>query len=563
MSVADCRLRSRYALTMAATTELSPVTGTHDPGNHIHPEPEGFLRKYVFSTDHKVIGIQYFITTMVFLALGGLLAEFIRVELLTPNAHFVSPETYNEIYTAHGTVMVWMVIIPLLTGAFGNFVMPLMLGQRDVAFPWLNMLAFWIFPVAGCLFFTSFLFGAATAGWVEYPPISLVSGAGTNIWCASVWLLALSTTLTSINFIATMLLMRPKGMVFTRMPILIWAQLITAVMSLIATSALMAAISALFIERVFGVPFYDPARGGSPLLWQHMFWFYSHPAVYLMIIPAFGIVSEIFPTFARKPLFGYKMVAFSTVVIGFLSFLVWAHHMFTSGLAPFLQLPFMIITMIIALPTGVKIFSWVTTLFGGKIHLTTSMLFAVGFIATFTIGGISGVFLAAVPFDLQAHGTYFIVAHIHYVLFGGSMFAVFAGIYYWFPKASGRLLNETLGKTHFWLTMVAFNATFLPMHWLGLEGMSRRVAVYDPRFQFWNDFASVASFVLAASTLVFFANLMWSMARGRRAQGNPWGGRTLEWQTTSPPPYYNFANAITVHDLPYDFSRPLPYDGLD
>ncbi|MGZ3498987.1 MAG: cytochrome c oxidase subunit I [Vulcanimicrobiaceae bacterium] len=545
---------------MAATT--IPHAPREAGFSHLHPEPQSFVRKYLFSIDHKIIGIQYFVTSLVFLALGGLLAELIRVQLMHASGGFLSADTYNEVYTAHGTVMVWMVIIPLLTGGFGNYVMPLMLGQRDVAFPWLNMVAFWTFPLAGLLFFSSFLFGAPAAGWVEYPPMSLQGGIGTTIWCASVWLLAFSTTLTSVNFLATMLLMRPRGMTLTRMPLLIWAQLITAAMSLIATSALMAAVSALFLERVFGVPFFDPAQGGSPLLWQHMFWFYSHPAVYLMIVPAFGIVSEIYPTFARKPLFGYRLVAFSTVAIGVLSFLVWAHHMFTSGLAPYMQLPFMIVTMIIAIPTGVKIFAWLATLFGGKIRFTTPMLFAIGFIGTFTIGGISGVFLAAVPFDLHAHGTYFIVAHIHYVLFGGSMFAIFAGLYYWYPKITGRLMSERLGKWHFWLTMLAFNGTFLPMHWLGLLGMPRRIAAYDPQFQAWNDVASVASFLLAGATLLLFWNLLWSAKHGKPVSSNPWGARTLEWQIPSPPPYYNFERPVTVYGLPYDFAEPLPYGGV-
>ncbi|MEO7201117.1 MAG: cbb3-type cytochrome c oxidase subunit I, partial [Candidatus Tumulicola sp.] len=387
---------------------------------HVHPEPAGFIRRYVFSTDHKIIGIQYIVTGLIFFALGGLLAETIRTQLLHANGGFVSTATYNEVYTIHGSTMVWLVVIPLLTGGFGNLIMPLQIGARDVAFPWLNMLAFWIFPVAGLMLYSSFLIGAPTAGWTEYPPISLQGGAGTSMWAAAIFLVGIGSTMTGLNFIVTILKLRAPGMTLTRMPLFVWGQLATAPMLMIATTALSAALGALFLERQFGVPFFDPAKGGSPVLWQHMFWFYSHPAVYIMIIPAFGMISEILPTFSRKPIFGYKLIAFSSMAIALASFLVWAHHMFTSGLAPYLQLPFMIITFIIGIPTGIKIFSWTATLWGGKLHFTTAMLFAIGFVALFTCGGITGVFLAAVPYDLDVHGTYFVVAHFHYVLVGGS-----------------------------------------------------------------------------------------------------------------------------------------------
>jgi cytochrome c oxidase subunit 1 len=531
--------------------------------DHIHPEPQGFIRKYVFSIDHKIIGIQYMITGFVFLMLSGLLAEVIRIQLMHANGGFVSNDTYNEVYTVHGSAMVWLVVIPILTGGFGNFVMPLQIGARDVAFPWLNMMSFWLFPPAGLMLFGSFLMGAPSAGWTEYPPMSLQGAAGTSMWCAAIFLIGVSSTLTGLNFLVTMLKMRAPGMTFTRMPLFVWAQFATAPMSMIATTALAAALAALFMERQFGVPFFDPTKGGSPIMWQHMFWFYSHPAVYIMILPAFGIISEVFPTFARKPIFGYKMIAFSSVAIALLSFMVWAHHMFTSGLAPWLQLPFMLITMAIAIPTGIKIFSWVTTLWGGKIQFTTAMLFAIGFIATFTFGGITGVFLSAVPFDLHAHGTYFIVAHLHYVLVGGSIMGVLAGIHYWFPKMSGRLMNEALGRWTFWLFFIGFNGTFLPMHVQGLLGMPRRVAVYDPQFQSWNQVESVFSFVMTFALLLFFVNILWSIRKGKKSGPNPWGARTLEWQIPSPPPYYNFKHIPTVFSTPYDFAEPLPYRGLE
>jgi len=531
--------------------------------DHVHPEPESFLRKYIFSIDHKVIGIQYIVATLVFMVLGGLLAEVMRAQLMHANGGVVSSQTFSEIFSIHGSTMIWFVIIPMLTGGFGNLIMPLQIGARDVAFPWLNMVAFWMFPPAGLMLYATFLIGAPSAGWVEYPPISLQGAPGTSLWCAAVFLAGMGSILTGLNFIVTILKMRAPGMTMTRMPLFVWGQLATAPLVMIATSALGAALAALFMERQFGVPFFDPAKGGSPILWQHMFWFYSHPAVYITILPAFGIISEILPVFARKTIFGYKMIAFSSVAISILSFMVWAHHMFTSGLAPYLQIPFMILTMLIAIPTGIKIFSWIATLFAGDIRFTTAMLFAVGFLATFTIGGITGVFLAAVPFDLHAHGTYFIVAHLHYVLVGGSLMGILAGLFYWYPKMTGRLMSERLGKWTFWLFLIGSNGTFLPMHWLGVMGMPRRVDVYDPQFQGVNQFESVASFLMTFALILFFVNALWSIRRGKKAGPNPWKGRTLEWMTASPPPYYNFKHIPMVYAQPYDYSQPLPYRGLD
>ena len=548
---------------MATLAPGAPTAPYHAVLDHIHPEPQGFIRKYIFSIDHKIIGLQYMITGGIFFVIAGLLAEVIRLQLLSPTGAVVSAATYNQVYSMHGSAMVWMVIIPLVGGAFGNYVMPLQIGARDVAFPWLNLASFWMFPIAGVLLFGSFLIGAPDAGWTEYPPVSLQGPPGTSMWCAAIFLVGISSTLTGMNFIVTILKMRAPGMTFTRMPLFVWASLATAGLNMIATTALAAALLALFLERQFGVPFYDPRHGGSPLLWQHMFWFYSHPAVYIMILPAFGIVSEVLPTFSRKPIFGYKMIAFSSMAIALLGFSVWAHHMFTSGMVPWMQLPFMIITMVIAVPTGVKIFSWMATLWGGSIRWTTAMLFATGFLITFTCGGLTGFFLAAVPADYHEHGTYFVVAHFHYVLYGGSVLGIFAGLYYWWPKITGRMLNERWGRIHFWITFIAFNFTFMPMHWLGLMGMPRRVAIYDPQFQFWNQFASVSSFFLAGSMLILFANMIWSVRRGQVAGPNPWGARTLEWMISSPPPYYNYKKIPAVLATPYDFGNPLPYVGLE
>ncbi|MBC5809929.1 MAG: cbb3-type cytochrome c oxidase subunit I [Candidatus Eremiobacteraeota bacterium] len=534
--------------------------GEHD---HIHPPPTTFIQKYVFSLDAKVIGIQYMVAGFLFFCISGLLAEIVRTQLLKPGGAIISPDAFNGVYSLHGSSMVWMVIIPLATGGFGNFVMPLQIGARDVAFPWLNLLSFWLFPVAAVILFSSFLFGAPDAGWTEYAPISLQGPPGTNLWCVAIFLIGISSTMTGLNFMTTILKMRAPGMTFTRMPLFVWAQLATAALNMVATVALSAAIGALFLERVFNIPFYDPARGGSPVLWQHMFWFYSHPAVYIMILPAFGIISEVLPTFARKPIFGYKMLAFSTVAIALLGFMVWAHHMFTSGMAPWLQLPFMILTMVIAVPTGVKIFSWMATLWGGVIDFAPAMLFAIGFIVVFTFGGITGIFLSAVPVDLHLHGTYFIPAHIHYVLFGGSVLGMMAGLYFWWPKITGRMMNRTIGQWHFWLTFVSFNVTFLPMHWLGIMGMARRVAVYRPEFQFWNIVATIGSYVLAASTLLLIYNMVHSFFKGAKAGPNPWHARTLEWTIDSPPPYYNYKTIPAVLKAPYEFGEPLPYIGIE
>jgi cytochrome c oxidase subunit 1 len=547
---------------MAVASPTTTPTIPRPVLDHIHPEPTTFIQKYIFSIDHKIIAYQYFITAGIFFVIAGLLAEMIRIDLLK-HTGVLSPNVYNQVYSVHGSMMVWLVIIPFVSGAFGNFVMPLQIGARDVAFPWLNLAAFWMFPPAGLILLASFFWGAPDAGWTEYPPISLQAPYGTSMWCMAIFLIGISSTLTGINFLVTIFKMRAPGMTFTRMPLFVWASAATAGLNMVATTALAAALLALFLERQFGVPFYDPTKGGSPILWQHMFWFYSHPAVYIMILPAFGIISEVLPTFSRKPIFGYKMIAFSSVAIALLGFMVWAHHMFTSGMAPWLQLPFMIITMLIAIPTGIKIFSWMATLWGGSIEFSAACLFALGFLITFTLGGVTGFFLAAVPADLHEHGTYFVVGHIHYVLYGGSVFGIFAGLYYWWPKMTGRMMNERLGQWHAWITFVAFNCTFLPMHWLGLLGMPRRVAMYDPEFEFWNQVVSICSFFLAASTLLIMGNMLWSFKNGKKAGPNPWGARTLEWMISSPPPYYNFKKVPAVLAAPYDFGNPLPYLGLD
>jgi cytochrome c oxidase subunit 1 len=556
---------------IASRVHPQPHTGHDGAHDHIHPPPEGFIRKYIFSIDHKVIGVQYFITGLLFLLIAGSFAELVRIQLMDPKGTFMSYKLYNQMFTMHGTAMVWLVLIPLVTGALGNFVMPLQIGARDVAFPWLNMVSFWLVPLAGLTLFSSWLVpsGPSQAGWTAYPPISLEQGPGIQLWCLAIIIVGISSTLTGLNFVVTITKMRAPGMTWTRMPLFTWATFSTALINMIATVALSAALLALFLEATFKVPFFDATHGGSAVLFEHMFWFYSHPAVYIFILPAFGVVSEILPTFARKPIFGYRMIAFSSLAIAILGFSVWAHHMFPSGLSPWLQIPFMILTYAIGIPTGIKIFSWLATLWGGRIHFSIPMMYVMAFLMTFTFGGITGIFLASVPVDFHEHGSYFVVAHFHYVVAGGAVMGFFAAVTYWFPKVSGKMLDETLGKLTFWLFFLGLNLTFLPMHWLGLMGMSRRYASYEyfaktyPDAVFWNRFESIASFLMVASVLLFAINLVVSLRRGRPAGNNPWGARTLEWMISSPPPYYNFKKIPQVTGRPYDFSQPLPYLNLD
>ncbi|MFL5755964.1 MAG: cytochrome c oxidase subunit I [Chloroflexota bacterium] len=517
-----------------ATTTLHPAA----------PAYRSALYEWVTTTDHKKIGILYLINSLTFFVLGGILALVVRAELAQPGLQFVKEDFYNQAFTMHASFMLFLFVIPILAG-FGNYAVPLMIGAPDMAFPRINALSFWLLPLAGLLMASGFLVpgGAAQAGWTEYPPLAgaggKYTGLGTDLWIVAVVLIGTSSILGGINFLVTIFKMRAPGMTLFRMPILVWTVLVTSILVVMATPVLASALIMLFIDRNYGGQFFEPPAGQA-VLYQNVFWFYSHPAVYIMVLIAMGIISEVLPVFSRKPLFGYKAFVFATVGIGALGFSVWAHHMFTTG-SVFLPF-FSLMTFLIAVPTGVKMFNWLATIWQGKIRFATPFLFAVGFLSMFLIGGINGAFAAAVPVDFALHDTYWVVAHIHYVLFGGSVFAVFAGIYYWFPKMTGRMLNETLGKIQFVLMFIGFNLTFFPMHQLGLAGMPRRIADYASNAG-WNELnlaASIGGFTIAASMLPFLWNVMVSLRSGRIAGDDPWEANTLEWATSSPPPPYNF-----------------------
>jgi cytochrome c oxidase subunit 1 len=563
----------------------------HLAEEHVHEREIGFLRKYVFSTDHKTIGRQFLFATLLFFIVGGLLALMVRWQLAWPGrplplgkllppsmapGGIMLPEFYNALFTMHASVMIFFVIIPMLVGAFGNFVVPLQIGARDMAFPRINMLSYWIFWPAAIIALAGFFVegGAMGGGWTAYPPLSVITpGIGINCWLIAVFLVGFSSILGGMNYITTIVNMRAPGMSFFRMPLTVWAIFITSVLSVLATPVLTAAIGMVFLDRVVGTSFFLPAGlvvsevpfhggTGNPLLFQHLFWFYSHPAVYIMILPGMGVVSDVLAVGARKPIFGYRAMVFSMAAIAGLGFIVWGHHMFQSGMNPTLGTTFMVSTMFIAVPSAIKTFNWLGTLWRGDLRFTTAMCFAVAFVSMFVIGGLSGIFMASTAVDVYIHDTYFIVAHIHYVLFGGSVMAIFAGIYHWFPKMFGRRLNETWGKVHFWTTLISFNGVFFPMHIVGVGGMMRRI--YDPtqyehlrHLQPLNVLMTISAFVLGVAQIPFAVNFLLSLVRGRRAETNPWRATTLEWQTTSPPLPENFEEIPAVYHGPYEYSSPL------
>ncbi len=509
---------------------------------------------FTFNTDHKVIGIQYLVTAFMFYLIGGLMAMAMRTELYTPDSDFLDPSLYNAFLTNHGTIMIFLWIIPSSIGGFGNFLVPLMIGAKDMAFPKLNAIAFWLNPPAGTLLLGSFFFGGAQSGWTSYPPLSLITAStAQSMWILSIVLVGTSSILGSLNFIITIWKMRVPTMNWDQLPLFCWAILATSMLALVSTPVLAVGMILLLFDINFGTSFFQPDAGGNVVVYQHLFWFYSHPAVYLMILPIFGIMSEVIPVHARKPIFGYKAIAYSSMAICLVGMVVWVHHMFTSGTPAWMRMFFTISTLIVAVPTGVKIFSWVTTLWGGKIRLNSAMLFAIGLLAMFVLGGLSGVTLGNAPFDIHVHDTYYVVAHFHYVLFGGSVFGIYAGIYHWFPKITGRMMNETWGRIHFVLTFIGTNLTFLPMHELGLKGMPRRVAMYDPQFVSLNQICTYGAILLGLSVIPFFVNAIWSWSQGPVAGDNPWRALTLEWQTTSPPAIENFEGIPVISWGPYDY----------
>jgi cytochrome c oxidase subunit 1 len=515
------------------------------------------------NTDHKVIGIQYTVTSFFFLLVGGLIAMLMRAELAQPGMQFVSAETFNGLFSVHASILIFLFVIPVFAG-LANFVLPLMIGAPDMAFPRLNALSYWLLPIAGIMMLASFLApgGSFATGWTAYAPLSTDAPIGQMFFTIAVQFAGASSVATALNFLVTIITMRAPGMSFWRMPLLVWANFSTSLLVVIATPFIAASQFFVLLDRALGFNFFNAAEGGNVLMYQHVFWFYSHPAVYIMMLPGFGIISEVLSVKARKPIFGYRMMAFSLLAIVLLGFTVWAHHMFVSGMQAWIRIPMMITTAIIAVPTGIKIFSWLATLWRGVLHLDTPMLFALGFLTMFTLGGISGVMLAMIPVTIHVSDTYFIVAHIHYVLFGGSLFTIFAGVYYWFPKMTGRMYDERLGKLHFWMTFIFFNLTFGPMHIIGLQGMPRRVADYAQQFAGWNLFISIASFFVGAATLIFVYNMVASWRGGPRASANPWRALTLEWQVSSPPPVFNFDAVPTVVGGPYEYGVPGAVHGV-
>ena len=526
-------------------------------------QPSGWLRYFSFSVDHKVIGLQYLVCGFVFYLVGGALAGAIRTELASPVSDFMARDVYNQVLTLHGTVMIFLWIVPVVNGAFGNYLIPFYVGARDMAFPRLNAVAFWLIPPAGLMLITSyFLTGAAQSGWTAYPPLSITTPAtGQIIWILSVLLLGGSSIFGGINFIATILKLRRPGLKLMHLPMYCWAMLGTSILVVLSTPVLAGTLVLLSFDIVAHTGFFNPTMGGNVVVYQHLFWFYSHPAVYIMVLPAFGLVSEILPVHARKPLFGYVTMVYSIMAIVGLGLIVWAHHMFTSGTPPWMRLFFTIATAFIAVPTGIKFFNWLATLWGGRINLNSAMLFSCGFIVNFVLGGITGVALAQVPFDIHVHDTYFVVAHFHYIVFGGSVFVIFASVYHWYPKFTGRMLHEGLGRLHCALTFVGFNLCFGPQHWLGLNGMPRRVAEYDPQFTLINQISSVGALLMAISTLPFLWNVVQSAIKGPLAGDNPWNALTPEWLTSSPPPVENWIGEAPLVEEPYGYG--IPADQID
>ncbi|MBI4460116.1 MAG: cbb3-type cytochrome c oxidase subunit I [Acidobacteria bacterium] len=563
---------------------MAHVTGAHG----VHEAPTGFIRKYIFSLDHKVIGIQYYLLALVAVWVGMILSLYMRLRLAWPTEEFplvggvMTPEGYLSLVTMHGTIMVFFVLTTAPQSGFGNYILPIQIGAADMAFPWLNMLSFWVtllsFGVMLAAFFVSG--GAPISGWTGYPPLSAVGevagpglGLGQTLWVVSLAIFCAGALLGALNFITTTIDLRTKGMSLMRMPLTVWAWFITAILGLLAFGVLLAAGVLLLMDRIAGTSFFIPGglviseqiishKGGSPLLWQHLFWFFGHPEVYIAILPGMGVVSQILSTFSRKPIFGYRAMVYAIMGIGGLGFMVWGHHMFISGMSPYSAIAFSVLTLSIGVPSAIKTFNWLGTLIGGRIRFTTPMLYALAFVSLFVTGGLSGIFLGQPSLDLYLHDTYFVVAHFHMVMGVAAIFGIFAGTYFWFPKMFGRMMSETMGKIHFWITFIGVYAIFMPMHYIGIAGHPRRYAEtsgveYLGALQSVHHFMSIVAIITIAAQLIFVINFFWSLFRGARATENPWECTTLEWTVPSPPPHDNFGGRTpVVYHGAYEYNVP-------
>jgi cytochrome c oxidase subunit 1 len=529
---------------------MANATNAHGDNylNHSHG-----LKSWLLTLDHKRIGLMYLFVILFMFLLGGIFALGVRLELFAPGMQYLTPDQYNRFFTYHGAIMVFMVVIPLIPAAIGNFILPMQLGAKDVAFPRWNLVSYYVY-LAGALLAASTLFlKGVDTGWTFYAPYSIRTGSSATLVLLGAFIMGFSSILTGLNFIVTIHKLRAPGLTWDRLPLFIWAIYATSIVQVLATPVLAITLMLLVLERTIGIGIFDPKLGGDPVLFQHFFWFYSHPAVYIMVLPAMGVISDVIPVFSRKPIFGYKAIAAATFGIALVAFIVWGHHMFVSGQSEFANFVFSFLTMLVAIPTGVKVFSWLGTMYKGSLRFDTPMLYALGFLFVFTIGGLTGVFLAVVSVDVHLTATYFVVAHFHYVMVGGTLLAFLAGLHYWFPKFCGKMYNEGPSKFAAWMIVAGFNVTFFPQFILGAMGMPRRYADYLPQFTALNQISTAGSWLLGAGFLIVAWNLVVALKSGKAAGANPWGALTLEWQTPSPPPHENFVNEPVVTEGPYEY----------